>query len=141
MKWIPGGVTAADGFTAAGVSVGIKRNRKPDLALVVSEHPAPAAGVFTRNRVQAAPVLISRERLRHGTAQAVLLNSGCANCLTGPAGLSDARRIGGALARALGIAERRVLLASTGLIGRRLPVERVVRSLPALARQLSRAHH
>ena len=90
MRWIAGGVTAALGFTASGVSAGIKRSRKPDLSLVVADRPASAAGVFTLNQVQAAPVLISRERLRRGRARAVLLNSGCANCLTGAAGMRDA---------------------------------------------------
>jgi glutamate N-acetyltransferase/amino-acid N-acetyltransferase len=141
MKWIAGGVTAAQGFRAAGVSAGIKRNRKPDLALVVAEAPAAAAGVFTTNRVQAAPVVLSRGRLRSGVAQAVLINSGCANCLTGSAGMRDALAVGRALAGLLGVAEPRILLASTGLIGRRLPVGKVARALPALVRQLSRRHH
>ncbi len=141
MKWVPGGVTAAAGFTAAGIHAGIKRSRKPDLSLVAAERPVAAAGVFTTNRVQAAPVLISRERLRRGRAQAVLINSGCANCLTGAAGLRDARRLARAAAAQLGIAERHVLVASTGLIGPRLPVAKMERALPALVRQLSRRHH
>ena len=141
MRWIAGGVTAAKGFRASGVSAGIKRSRKPDLALVVSEASATAAGIFTRNRVQAAPVLISKTRLRSGRARAVFINSGCANCLTGPAGMQDALALSGVVARALGLAEREVLVASTGLIGRRLPVPRIQRAVPALVAQLSRAHH
>lgn len=141
MRWIRGGVTAARGFAASGVSAGIKRNRKPDVALVVSDHPAAAAGVFTRNRVQAAPVLISKARLRRGTAQAVVINSGCANCLTGSVGMSDALEVGRSVARERGLPEAAVLLASTGLIGRRLPVARIVRAVPSLVRQLSREHH
>lgn len=141
MNAVSGGVTAAAGFQAAGVSAGIKRSRKPDLSLVVADAPATAVGVFTTNRVQAAPVRISKTRLRGGTARAVLINSGCANCMTGPAGHRDARTLSRTLAEALGIAEPQVLVASTGLIGRRLPVPRIVRAVPALVGQLSRAHH
>jgi len=141
MRWIAGGVTAAKGFLASGVSAGIKRSRKPDLALVVADWPVTAAGVFTTNRVQAAPVRISQERLRSGRAQAVLLNSGCANCLTGAAGLRDARRLARTLSGRLGVDERDVLVASTGLIGRRLPGARIERAIPRLVAQLGRANH
>jgi len=141
LRWIQGGVTAAKGFVAAGIAAGIKRSRKPDLALVAVAHPAAAAAVFTTNRVQAAPVLISRARIRRGCAQAVLINSGCANCLTGPVGMRDALRLGRATAKALRIVERDVLLASTGLIGRRLPVARVERAVPRLIAQLGPAGH
>src|SRR3989338_6521240 len=115
MKWISGGVTAARGFTAAGLSAGIKRSRMPDLALVAADERASAAAVFTTNRVQAAPVLLSKARIRSGRAQAVLVNSGCANCLTGAAGLRDAVVLSRAAASSLGIPERDVLVASTGL--------------------------
>ena len=141
MKWVAGGVTAARGFRAAGISAGIKRSRKPDLALVAAERPAVAVGVFTRNRVQAAPVLISKSRLASPRAQAVLINSGCANCMTGAGGMRDALIIGRAAAKQLGIGERDLLLASTGLIGRRLPVPAVLRAMPKLILQLSRMHH
>ncbi len=141
MKWVPGGVTAAKGFRAAGVSAGIKRSRKPDLALVVADAPAAAAGVLTTNRVQAAPVIISRQRLAVGRARAVVINSGCANCLTGSIGLRDAQRLSREVSRALGIPDGEVLLASTGLIGRRLPVARIARAVPSLVGHLSRAHH
>jgi glutamate N-acetyltransferase/amino-acid N-acetyltransferase len=141
MKWIRGGVTAAEGFRASGISAGIKRSRKPDLSLVVGDRPCAAAAVFTRNRVQAAPVRISRERVRRGSAQAILINSGCANCLTGAAGRRDALRLGRGVASLLRIPERGILLGSTGLIGSRLPMERVERSLPRLIWQLSRSHH
>lgn len=141
LRWVNGGVTAAEGFRAAGISAGIKRSGKPDLALVVGDEPAVAAGVWTTNRVQAAPVRISAQRLRGGRAQAVLLNSGCANCLTGEAGVRDALRLGREAAHALGVDEQGVLLASTGLIGRRLPADRVTRAIPTLIAQLGRAHH
>ncbi|HEX9780380.1 MAG TPA: bifunctional glutamate N-acetyltransferase/amino-acid acetyltransferase ArgJ [bacterium] len=141
MRAAPGGVTAPAGFAAAGASAGIKRGRKPDLALVACDRVAAAAAVFTRNRIQAAPVVISRRRVRRGSARAVLINSGCANCLTGPAGMRDALALGREAARALGVAEPSVLLASTGLIGRRLPASRILRAVPALAASLGRAGH
>ncbi|MBI3320888.1 MAG: bifunctional glutamate N-acetyltransferase/amino-acid acetyltransferase ArgJ [Candidatus Omnitrophica bacterium] len=142
MKWIQGGVTAAAGFRASGISAGIKRSRKPDLALIVAaDDPATAVGVFTTNRVKAAPVVISRKRLRHGRAQAVLINSGCANCLTGSQGLRDALILSRAVAHTLGIDDEQVLVASTGIIGRRLPVSRMQRVIPLLADRLSRARH
>ena len=141
MRWISGGVTAAQGFQAAGVSAGIKRSRKPDLALVFSEEPAIAAGVFTRNRVKAAPVVMSQQRLKRGVARAVLLNSGCANCLTGEAGMQDALMLARLVARELHVRERDVLVASTGVIGRRLPVPRMQRAIPRLVQQTSRRGH
>ena len=141
LRYVNGGVTAAQGFLAAGVSAGIKRSRKPDLSLVYSKKPVAAAAVFTRNTVKAAPVLISRERLRSGRSQAVLINSGCANCMTGDPGKRDALLLGLDVAQALEIPENNVLLASTGLIGRRLPVLRIRRVIPKLAASLSRANH
>jgi glutamate N-acetyltransferase/amino-acid N-acetyltransferase len=141
MQWIPGGVTAAQGFRAAGVFAGLKKSRKPDVSLVVCDAPAQVAGVLTRNQVQAAPVTISRERLKQGRAQAVLINSGCANCLTGQPGFQDALTIGRAAAKTLRIPATLVLLGSTGLIGRRLPIIKITRALPRLVRQLSREHH
>ncbi|MBI3011163.1 MAG: bifunctional glutamate N-acetyltransferase/amino-acid acetyltransferase ArgJ [Candidatus Omnitrophica bacterium] len=141
MREIPGGVTAALGFRASGVSSGIKPSGEPDLALVVSDTPVAAAGVFTNNLVRAAPLLVSQNRLRKGSARAVLINSGCANCLTGAAGIRDAQRLSRAVARELGIAEGEILVASTGIIGRRLPVPKVERAVPRLVKQLSRAHH
>ena len=132
LRWIGGGVTAAPGFSAGGIRAGIKSSRKPDLALVVSDAPAAAAAVFTTNRVQAAPVGISKARIRRGSTRAVLINSGCANCLTGPAGTRDALRISRAAAEALQVAERDILVASTGLIGTRLPVSKVTRAMPRL---------
>ena len=141
MRWIPGGVTAAVGFRASGVSAGLKRSRKPDMALVVSEVPAVCAGTFTTNRVKAAPVLLSRARLQGGLASAAFLNSGCANCLTGERGLQDAVELSREVARALGVAPQRILIGSTGMIGRWLPVPRMRRVVPELVRRLSRSGH
>ncbi len=141
MTWIKTGVTAARGFQASGVSCGIKRSRKPDLALVASDVPAAAAGTLTTNRVQAAPVLVSAARLKTGVAKAVLLNSGCANCLTGKPGLRDARALCRRLSQVASIPEAEILVASTGIIGRRLPVPRIVRAMPQLVKQLSPTGH
>ena len=141
MRWIAGGVTAARGFRAAGVSAGIKRSRKPDLSLVVAEAPVAAAAVFTLNRVQAAPVIISKGRVRRGIARAIVINSGCANCMTGAVGMRDVLTLSRSVAERLGIAERDVLVASTGMIGRRLPLPRIQRAIPSLVGHLSRAHH
>lgn len=140
-RWRPGGVTAARGFVAAGTWSGIKRNRRPDLALIVSRTPAVAAGVFTINRVKAAPVLLTQRHIRSGTARAVLVNSGCANCLTGAAGMRDAVALTGEMAQLLDMRLSDMLVASTGVIGRRLPVRRIRRALPRLARQISVRGH
>lgn len=138
MRHIAGGITAPQGFLAAGVWSGIKRGRQFDLALIVSDRPAQAAGVFTANRVQAAPVRLSKQRLQRGVAQAIIANSGCANCLTGPAGAADARRLADDAAAALELPPPYVLTASTGMIGRRLPVARLRRAIPTLVGRLSR---
>lgn len=111
------------------------------MALVVSETLAVCAGTLTTNRVKAAPVLISRQRLKAGRARAVLLNSGCANCLTGAQGMRDALALGRCAAKALAMPERHILLASTGMIGRRLPVPRMQRVIPELAARLGRRGH
>src|SRR5512141_3252078 len=99
------------GFLAAGVAAGIKKNQAKDLALIYSETPAAAAGVFTSNRVKAAPVLLSAERVRSGSARAILANSGCANACTGKKGLTDAGRLSRSVASLLRINPRTVLLA------------------------------
>jgi acetylglutamate kinase len=123
------------GFRFGGVACGIKPQRR-DLALVVSDHPAAAAGVFTVNRAAAAPVLDGRPRVPAEGMRAVVVNSGNANALTGPGGLDDVGVIRGAVADALGIQKRSVLAASTGVIGARLPAMKILAALPALAEQL-----
>ena len=121
------GVTAAQGFAAAGVAAGLKNSGAPDVALVRNLGPdSVAAGVFTSNRVVAAPVLHSRIVLANNHAQAVLLNSGGANACTGTGGLTDARESGAATAAALGLSADDVAVASTGLIGVRLPMDRLL---------------
>lgn len=133
-----GCVTAAAGFTAAGACCGIKKDAK-DVALIVSNAPAAAAGTFTTNRFCAAPVMLSRARLAAGRARAIVVNSGCANAATGEAGMRDAEAVTAAAARALKVDPSEVLAASTGRIGRPLPVGKITDALPALAAALSRA--
>ncbi|MBX6377014.1 MAG: bifunctional glutamate N-acetyltransferase/amino-acid acetyltransferase ArgJ, partial [Clostridia bacterium] len=136
---IDGGVTAAPGFLAAGVSCGVRaRDGRKDLALIVSEVTAVAAGVLTQNAVPAAPVLVAREHLAGGRARAIVANSGVANACTGPEGLRDARAMAEETAAALGIPAREVLVASTGVIGERLPMDRVRAGIRAAAASLSR---
>jgi len=111
-------VTAAAGFRATGVAAGLKSSGRPDVALVVNDGPGEAAaGVFTRNRVQAAPVQWSRQVLRGGSVRAVVLNSGGANACTGPAGFADTHRTAEAVGTALEVSASEVAVCSTGLIG------------------------
>ena len=124
------------GFQAAGVAAGLKKNGNKDLGLIVSQTPAVAAGVFTQNRVQAAPVMLDRERIRSGLCQAIVANSGNANCCTGEAGMQAAKETARLVASALGISEDLVLVASTGVIGLPLPVENVRSAMPSLAASL-----
>src|SRR3954469_24284361 len=115
-------VTAAQGFRAAGVSAGLK-SAGLDVALVVNDGPQwTAAGVFTRNRVKAAPVLWSEQVLRGGRVRAVVLNSGGANACTGPAGFQDTHQTAEKVADVLGDSAGEVAVCSTGLIGERLPM-------------------
>jgi glutamate N-acetyltransferase/amino-acid N-acetyltransferase len=117
-------VTAPQGFRAAGVTAGLKASGRPDLALVVNDGPGhAAAAVFTANRVQAAPVVWSRQVVADGRIDAVVLNSGGANACTGPAGFLDTHRTAERVAEVLGLAAADVAVCSTGLIGERLPME------------------
>jgi glutamate N-acetyltransferase/amino-acid N-acetyltransferase len=131
-------VTAAQGFTAAGVAAGIKDTGAPDLALVVNNGPRlAAAGVFTANRVKAAPVLWSQQVLRGGRVAAVVLNSGGANACTGPAGFQDTHATAERVADVLGLNAAEVAVASTGLIGVRLPMDRLLPGIDLAAAALS----
>jgi glutamate N-acetyltransferase / amino-acid N-acetyltransferase len=133
-------ITSPQGFRAAGVAAGIKSTGAPDLALVVNDGPSDAAaGVFTNNRVQAAPVVWSRQVLRGGRLTAVVLNSGGANACTGPAGFGDTHATAEAVARALSIGAGEVAVCSTGLIGERLPMDAVLGGVDKAAAELSAA--
>lgn len=128
------GVTAPAGFRAAGVTAGLKASGKPDLALVVNDGPLQvAAGVFTTNRVVAAPVVWSRQAVADGVATAVVLNSGGANACTGPEGFLDTHRTAEHVAEVLGTSAGDVLVCSTGLIGERLPMDLLLDGVSAAA--------
>jgi len=137
LEWIDGGITAVPGILASGLHCGIKSTPARDLALIYSSAPATAAGVFTTNRIQGAPVKLSRERLRGGVAQAIVASSGCSNVCTGEQGLRDAREMTEVVAKHLRIPEERVLVASTGVIGRYLPMDKIRPALPKLVKALS----
>ncbi|KUM99168.1 N-acetylglutamate synthase [Streptomyces yokosukanensis] len=131
-------VTAARGFTAAGIAAGIKHNGDRDLALVVNDGPRhAAAGVFTSNRVQAAPVQWSRQVLADGEIRAVVLNSGGANACTGPQGFADTRATAERAAERLGASAADVAVCSTGLIGVPLPMDRILAGVERAVTRLS----
>lgn len=131
-------VTAAQGFTASGIAAGIKENGNPDLALVVNNGPRlAAAGVFTSNRVKAAPVLWSEQVLKGGQVSAVILNSGGANACTGPKGFQDTHATAEKVAAVLDVNAGEVAVASTGLIGVLLPMDKLLPGVESAAAQLS----
>ena len=138
VKSVKGGVCTARGFRAAGVPAAIKYEGRNDVALVVADRPCAAAAVFTTNKVAAAPVVYDREIVKGGRVQAILANSGCANACTGEAGLRDAKLAALTTAGELGIDPRHVLVASTGVIGRRLPMDRLLAGMKAAAKALGR---
>ena len=126
------------GFLAAGIAAGIKKNGARDLGLLLSVKPCVAAGVFTKNRVKAAPVLVCKKRLQKGIAQAVLVNSGNANACTGKDGLNAALLTCKEAAHGLGIPEHLVLPCSTGVIGVPLPAMAIKKALPQLIKSASK---
>ena len=136
-----GGVTAPAGFSSAALHVGIKPSAaKLDLAIIAADGPAAAAGLFTTNLAQAAPVLVSKAHLSTtgGRARAVVVNSGCANACTGEDGLANARRMTADVAAALGCRPEEVLVASTGVIGVGLPIDKVSAGIGRAASALAR---
>lgn len=139
IRKVAGGVCAAKGFRAAGVPARIKYEGRNDVALVVADAPCAAAAVFTTNAVAAAPVLYDRQVVKGGRVQAILANSGCANACTGEAGYRDAELSALATAGELGINPKHVLVASTGVIGRRLPMDRLLAGMKDAAAKLARS--
>jgi glutamate N-acetyltransferase / amino-acid N-acetyltransferase len=131
------GITAPLGFRAAGLHCGIKKPGLLDLALVVSDQRGPIAGMFTTNQVVAAPVTLDRRHLRRGVARAILINSGNANACTGHQGMAAARKTATLVARTLDSPVHEVFIGSTGVIGRALPVDRIINALPELFKRLS----
>ncbi len=124
------------GFQFSAVEAAIKKPGRLDLALIVSETPAAVAAVYTTNKVQAAPVLLDRERTKNDTCRAIVVNSGNANACTGPVGMDDARETTRLVAEGLGVAEEEVLVSSTGVIGVPLPMERMRAGIPPLVQGL-----
>jgi len=127
-----GTVTSPQGFLAGAVLSGISRQKELDLAILYSEKPCLAAGVFTTNAIQAAPVVLSQKHLQDRSAQAVVVNSGCANACTGDAGMADAEKTATLVADRLRISSADVLVASTGVIGVPLPMEQVRTGIPKI---------
>src|SRR3989338_8257810 len=117
-KLIDGGVTAPKGFSASGLHCGIKaKSKKKDLSLIYSETLCNAVGVFTTNKVHASCVVINKEHLKAGKAQAIIANSGNANCMTGKKGFAGSLSMAKTAGEAMGVSEEHVLIASTGVIG------------------------
>lgn len=131
------GVTAPKGFVAAGISAGIKKSGKKDLAMIYSELPCALAGVTTQNRVAAAPIILARESISRGNAHAVIVNSGNANACTGKEGIKRAKKVRKAVASILKVDEGSVIVASTGIIGVPHPADTIIKALPDLKKVLS----
>ncbi|MDI6616232.1 MAG: bifunctional ornithine acetyltransferase/N-acetylglutamate synthase, partial [Syntrophaceae bacterium] len=131
------GVIRVPGFLGSAVAAGIKSGGGADLALIFSEVPARAAGVFTTNRFQAAPVVLDLERMSNRCVQSIIVNSGNANAATGEEGYRDAVAMSKAVSDRLGIDDGLVLVASTGIIGERLPLEKIVGAVDPLVEGLS----
>lgn len=137
MKEIEGGITAVSGIKTAGVASGIKATGTKDLVVIFCDELATSAGTFTTNKVKSAPVLVSMERIKSGKAQAVVANSGNANACTGEQGVKDAKRMTEITANELGISPDHVLVASTGKIGRFMPMDKVESGIKLAISQLS----
>ncbi len=137
MKIIKGGVTAPKGFLAGSTSCGIKKSGKADLALLFSRVLCKVTGTFTTNRVKSGSVVLSKERLKKGFAQAVIVNSGNANCCVGKEEIKDAIEITSLVAKKLNLKNYSILMASTGIIGRPLPVGKIKKGIKGLVGDLS----
>lgn len=135
---VPGGITAPQGFKAAGVVAQVRKKGRRDLALICSEVPAVAAGLFTKNLVKAAPVILSQEHLTDGRAQVIVANSGIANAYMGAQGMADARRMAELAASLLGVPVGDMVVASTGVIGEPLPMDKIEAGIRDAAANLTR---
>lgn len=133
-----GGITTPKGFLASGIYAGIKRTEKPDLSIIYSERDAVAAGVFTTNKVKAAPVLVTQRQIKKGIARGVIVNSGNANACTGKRGMADAELMVELTASALSAETGKVCVASTGVIGEPLPMEKIRPAIKEAVERLSR---
>ena len=141
MKLIEGGVCAAKGFLASGVHCGIRKNKdKKDLALIFSQKPAAAAAVYTINAVKGAPILVTKQHLQDGMAQAIICNSGNANTCNAN-GVEIAQQMSQLTAEALQISEKDIVIASTGVIGKPLEIEPIAQGIPSLVKNLGEDSH
>jgi len=140
-KKTEGGITFPLGFKASGIFSGVKKNGKPDLALIVSDEECLAAGLFTTNQIKAPCVSISQRRVRGSGVRAVVVNSGNANACNGETGVKDALQIAEKLSSHLGCDSKKILMASTGVIGRPLNMEAIISSFPRLVEKASRFGH
>ena len=143
IEFIEGGsVTSPQGFHAGAAVAGIKGNTidKPDVGILFSRELCLVAGLLTNSRIKSAPVLLCQECLQRGRALAVVVNSGCANASTGEAGINDAREMAAITAKAVGADPEGVLVASTGVIGRRLPMEKLKEGLEHISLSDSGGH-
>ena len=132
-------ITAPRGFRTAAVAAGIKQSGKADLGLIVADKPCAAAAVFTKNKIVGHAVMISRKNIKNGKAQAIFVNAGNANTCTGPQGLKDAENICKQLANELNLNEKNVLICSTGIIGRTMPMKKVQKAIDIAADRLDRS--
>jgi len=138
MKIINGGITASLGFKANGVSCGIKKSGKKDLALIYSKVPAKATAMFTSNRFKSASVVLSKENLRNKTAKAIIVNSANANCANGKIDLTNAKKMCSLVSNNLHIKKDEALIASTGIIGVVLKINKIKKAIPRLVKGLDR---
>lgn len=125
MHVINGGITAPEGFFATGVACGLKKDGKKDLAIICSEDSAAAAGVFTTNKVKGHSLQVTMEHIKNGYANALIINSGCANACVGEQGYNDAKEIAATAAQLLDCSPEGILVGSTGVIGKRLDMEKI----------------
>ena len=139
IKPVKGGVTAPLGFLAAGVSCGIKPPPLLDLALIVSEKDGPVAGVFTKNRIPAAPVILDRRHLKKRIGRAIIVNSGNANACTGTQGIQDSKEMAMLVAKGIGSSCTKIFVGSTGVIGPRLPLTKIRQGFPFLLKRLRKS--
>ncbi|MGB0911485.1 MAG: bifunctional glutamate N-acetyltransferase/amino-acid acetyltransferase ArgJ [Nitrospirales bacterium] len=141
MKRMKGGVTAPYGFTASGIHAGVKPSPLLDMALIMSEVEGPIAGVFTKNKIPAAPVTLDREYLKKHLGRAILINSGNANACTGKQGLLDAKEMSRLVANHFNATPTSVFVGSTGVIGPRLPMTVIRKGVPILIQRLRKSGH
>jgi glutamate N-acetyltransferase/amino-acid N-acetyltransferase len=138
METLAGSITLPLGYAASGVACGLKKNGQPDLALLVSDRPAAAAGVFTRNKVKGHSLQLCMQQIQAGTAQTVIINSGNANACVGEEGLEDARVMAALAAAAVGCPSSQVLTGSTGVIGKRLNLDAIRNGITLAAGSLAK---